>query len=107
MATHDLNILSLPDLKKLQRDIAKAIETYDHRQKATALSVLEEKAKEFGYTLADLFANVIGKSKTKKPIDAKYANPADASVTWSGRGRRPRWFLEAVAAGKTPESLEL
>lgn len=29
----------------------------------------------------------------------------DAGNSWTGRGTRPKWFLAAVAAGKTPEQL--
>ncbi len=29
----------------------------------------------------------------------------DAGNAWTGRGTRPKWFLAAVAAGKTPEQL--
>ena len=25
--------------------------------------------------------------------------------TWTGHGRRPKWYVEAIAAGKTPEQL--
>lgn len=36
---------------------------------------------------------------------AKYVGPQ--GQLWSGRGRRPHWFGEALAAGKTPADLEL
>ena len=33
----------------------------------------------------------------------KYQN--DHGQTWTGRGKRPRWFKEALQSGKTPEDL--
>lgn len=30
----------------------------------------------------------------------------DAGNTWSGHGRRPGWFLAAIASGKTPDELK-
>lgn len=41
-------------------------------------------------------------SSTAKPkAAAKYANPENPSETWSGgRGRKPRWVQEWIAAGK-------
>ena len=111
MAKADLDDLTLAELKKLQRDIARAIETFDARQKQGVLAALEEKAKEFGFALSDLFSSVVGevgkrvKGKSRSKAAPKYANPADPSVTWSGRGRRPRWFVDAVTAGKSPESM--
>lgn len=41
--------------------IARAIETFDTRQKQTVLSALEAKAMEFGYALSDLFSNAVSK----------------------------------------------
>ena len=107
MAKTNLNDLSLSELKKLQKDLARAIETFDRRQKQTVLSVLEERAKEFGFALSDLFSSVIGKSEKRAKAAPKYANLADPSVTWSGLGRRPRWFNDAIAAGKSPESMAI
>ena len=36
---------------------------------------------------------------------AKYRNPDNPALTWSGRGKRPAWVNEALAAGKTLEDL--
>ena len=35
----------------------------------------------------------------------KYRRPEDSALTWSGRGRRPQWFVEALDAGKKPQDL--
>jgi len=35
----------------------------------------------------------------------KYQNPNNAAQTWSGRGKQPAWVAEALAQGKTLESL--
>lgn len=44
------------------------------------------------------------KAATKKPPSPpKYEN--GAGKTWSGHGKRPGWFVDALAAGKTPEDL--
>ncbi len=43
--------------------------------------------------------------KTRRPAKAKYRNPADHAQTWSGRGKRPRWFNAALAAGKKEKDL--
>lgn len=45
-----------------------------------------------------------GKAKTSK-VKPKYRNPADPSQTWAGRGKRPRWFADALAAGKKEKDL--
>ena len=106
MTLIDLNTLSLKELKQLQRDLEKAIVGYEDRQKAGARAELEAKAKEMGFTLAELLPGVDSK-KTRAPAHAKYQHPKNSDLTWSGRGRKPLWFVEALAAGKTPEDLSI
>ena len=102
----NLETLSLRELKDLQAKVARAIATYEDRKKKEALAELEEKAREMGFTLAELMAIQAAKAPRKRtPTVAKYANPADPSDTWSGRGRKPNWFIHALAAGRTPEEM--
>ena len=99
----NLNTLSLKELKDLQSQVAKAIATFEDRKKKEALVELQEMARAKGFTLEELTgASVV---RRRAPATAKYANPANASDTWSGRGRKPRWFIEALASGKQPEQL--
>ena len=37
---------------------------------------------------------------------AKYRNPKDASQTWTGRGRKPNWLVEAVSQGAKLKALK-
>lgn len=99
----NLNALSLKELKELQSQVSRAIATFEDRKKKAALAELEEKARQMGFSLAEL-TGAPGVRK-RAPASAKYANPANASDTWSGRGRKPRWFIQAIAAGKSPEDL--
>lgn len=101
----DLNKLSLKELKDLQSQVAKAISGYEDRRKREALAELEEKAREMGFSLSEL-TGALGTRK-RSPSTAKYANPANAADTWSGRGRKPRWFSEALARGGKPEDMAL
>ncbi|MFC3182243.1 H-NS histone family protein [Cypionkella sinensis] len=101
----DINNLSLKELKDLQSQVAKAIANFEDRKKKEALAEIEEFARAKGFSLAEL----TGASVTRKrsPAVAKYANPDDASDTWSGRGRKPRWFAAALAAGKQPDDMAI
>lgn len=101
--TIDLNSMSLKELKDLQGQIARAIANFEDRKKKQALAELEEKAREMGFSLAELTGTTVARKRA--PASAKFANPANPSDTWSGRGRKPRWFAEALAAGKKPEDL--
>ena len=42
--------------------------------------------------------------RAKKAIVAKYKD-ASSGKTWSGRGRKPGWFVSALAEGKSLESM--
>jgi DNA-binding protein H-NS len=101
----NLNGLSLRELKDLQTQVAKAIATFEDRRKKEALSELEEKARALGFSLSELTGGAVARKRA--PATAKYANPANPSDTWSGRGRKPRWFEAALNAGKSPEDLAL
>ena len=101
----ELDSLSLKELKALQAQVARAIATYEDRRKKDALSELEEKARELGFTLAELTGTAVPRKRA--PAEAKYANPANPADTWSGRGRKPRWFEEALKAGKSANDLRV
>ena len=99
----DLDNLSLKELKDLHADIGKAINGFEDRKRREALSQLEDKARSMGFSLAELTGTKVVKKRA--PAKAKYANPANSDETWSGRGRKPRWFAAALKAGKKPESM--
>ncbi|RBP84985.1 DNA-binding protein H-NS [Rhodobacter sp. 140A] len=105
MVDFDLEALSLSELKKMQKDVAKAISTYEDRQKAEARAKVEAFARDLGYSLAELVGTETKSSRA--PAAAKYRHPVNPALTWSGRGRKPQWFVEALAAGKTAEDLTI
>ncbi len=101
----DLNTLSGDELLALKKEADKALASLESRKRAEALKAAEAAAREHGYALKDLLS---GKSAAAKSIGAaKYANPDDASQTWTGKGRQPEWFKAALAAGKSREDLEI
>jgi DNA-binding protein H-NS len=103
MAAIDLEALSLNELKQIQKDIAKAISGYENRQKADARTKVEAFARELGYSLSELLG---AETKfTRARVAPKYKHPENPALTWSGRGRQPRWFVDALASGKSPDDL--
>ncbi len=104
----DLNLdtLSLGELKQLQKDVAKAIASFEDRQKAEALGKVEAIAREMGFSLDQLLGVAVkSKGGRKSVTPAKYRSPENPSLTWSGRGRKPKWFIDAVEAGTSPDCL--
>lgn len=95
----DLGGMSLEELKTLQKDVGKAIATYEDRQRKEALAALEAKAREMGFTLSELTGGAI---KTGRSMGApKYVHPENPALTWTGRGRQPRWIKEGLESGKS------
>jgi DNA-binding protein H-NS len=105
MADFDLEALSLSELKKMQKDVTKSISTFEDRQKAEARAKVEALARDLGYTLAELVGTEMKSSRA--PAAAKYRQHENPALTWSGRGRKPQWFVEAFEAGKTASDLAI
>jgi DNA-binding protein H-NS len=58
-----------------------------------------------GFGLDEVFGRTGGRGKARGKVKPKFRNPADHTQTWSGRGKRPRWFHAALAAGKKEKDL--
>lgn len=70
MADLDLEGLSLKDLKQLQKDIVKAIASFEERSKAEARLKVEAFARELGYPLSEL-VNGSAKRRCCKTLSPK------------------------------------
>ena len=107
MVNIDLDSLSLSELKSLQRDLVKAIDRAEKRERKEALDKLETQAREMGFTLSELLAIKEGTGRKamtpKAPSEPKYRHPENPSITWTGRGRKPNWIKEGLAQGKSME----
>lgn len=101
----NLNTYSLDDLQKLIAEAESALEKRQREQRAEVVAQMRKLAASVGID----FEIVAGESKKRsaRTTAAKYRNPADPSQTWTGRGPKPKWFKEALAAGKTPEQMAI
>ena len=109
----DLKTMTRKELEKLKANVEKAIEKLAQKDKKAALAAAEKAAAAHGFSLAELAGEPaprkVGKAKTdsKKPSPPKYKNPTNADQTWTGKGRQPDWFKSAIAAGTTPDAMEI
>lgn len=101
MAKLDFEKMSIEDLKQLKSSLEHTLERRREQERADLKKKMVQMAEEAGYTIDDLFSRVKGK---KPAIAAKYRNPDNASDTWSGRGRKPRWLAARLAAGESQDS---
>lgn len=95
--------MNLNELKQLRKDIDKAIQTYEQRQKAEARKEIEEHAKKLGFKLEELVSDK--DKKAKKPVPPKYQHPENSTTTWSGRGMQPKWIKEHLENGGNLDDL--
>ena len=79
MADFDLEALSLSELKKMQKDIAKAISTFEDRQKAEARAKVEAFARDLGYSLAEFVGTET--KIARAPAPPKYRHPENTALT--------------------------
>ena len=103
-------------IEKLQKQ-ADVLKT---KEVAGVVARIKVAIEHYGLTAADL--GFSGRAtKTVKPVVKVVAKKArkkaakrttgviryrdDAGHTWTGNGKRPNWYLAAIEAGKTPESL--
>ncbi len=112
MAKIDIKALSLKELKALKTRVEKAIATHDKKQKAEALAAIKAKAKQMGYSLSELTGQAAGKTtkktrKTVKKAKVTHRDPANSANTWGGRGPRPAWLRDALAAGKSTDDFKV
>lgn len=71
---------------------------------------IDEIAAGLGVSPQEMFERVYPKPKQV----AKYADSSNAKRTWTGRGKQPKWLVDAIAGGKTldeflvvkPESID-
>ncbi len=98
----DFDNMSLKEMRDLRAKLDRAINSYEDRKRREALNAVEEAAREHGFNLADLTG---GKARRAGTVPPKYANPQDPTMTWTGRGRKPRWVQENLDQGKQLEDL--
>jgi DNA-binding protein H-NS len=105
----DLNLdnLTLDELNELSKSVNLAISSSEAKRLTAARSALEDLAREHGFTLAELVDPAPKGKRSTKALAPKFVNPNNPIETWSGRGRKPKWFLEGLAAGKKPEEFLL
>jgi DNA-binding protein H-NS len=99
----DLSKFTIPELQELAQEIESEIVTRRESAKVKVLEQMRELAGSIGMTPEELLG-AGGKGRAGKVLP-KYRHPDDASLTWSGRGKRPLWINEVLGAGKTLDDL--
>jgi DNA-binding protein H-NS len=101
----DINLdgLNLNELKSLEKRVAVTILNFEQKKRDEALTAAKQIAQEHGFKLEDLMSNSVKIPKTK--AEPKYQHPENEEFTWTGRGRKPNWFIEFIESGGSPDSI--
>ncbi len=103
------------DIKSLNHNqlnelISKAQLRQDEMRKDKVVKLREKihaMVKAEGYSIEDIFGTARKARRSGGKVAPKYRNPADPAKTWSGRGKRPHWFNDALKAGKKEKDLAI
>lgn len=104
----NLESLSPAELRALIKNAEAHMESARKSQIQDARTKIEAVLKRSGFTLGEVYSTRGGKGAkgSKAAVAPKYRNPENKAQTWSGRGKRPTWFVEALRKrGVTTESL--
>lgn len=102
----DISTLAISELKSLLEKIPAEIKRREKSEKARLRKELEEFALKNGYSLDELLGEAAEKAnKLKKPVAVKFRHPQEGDLTWTGRGRQPKWVEAFLSAGGTLEQL--
>src|ERR1044072_4141644 len=88
--------LSYVELVKLQERVEQAIAEKRAADAQATKEQLRQMAEKAGFDIRELYGK---RGSPKGTGAAKYRNPKDTSQTWTGRGRKPNWLVDAVKKG--------
>jgi DNA-binding protein H-NS len=95
MTKYDFETMSIDDLWSLHERIGSVLEVKIQDEKRRLEHWLDELGRRSVASQAD-----IRHTRPSPKGEPKFRNPNDPSITWSGRGRHPRWLNELIAAGR-------
>ena len=106
MAAINVDKMSLKELVALDGKIQNAIAEARTKERSEVKHKVTALALSYGMSISELFGGN-GRAGKSKATVAKYANPDDATDTWTGRGRNPNWLVARVNKGAKLSEFEI
>lgn len=103
----DLSKLSAQELEALSKEAAELAQKRKEDEKKALREELVEKIRAAGFTVDDIFPGSGPVKAVKTPASVKYRDPSNPENTWTGRGRKPGWLVEAEQAGRPLEDFAI
>lgn len=100
----EISNLTLPELLDLQKAIPAEIKRRQAREKNALLSEVKKMVEERGFSFEELMGK---EGKVRAAIKVKYRHPGNIDLTWTGRGRTPKWVTEWEVANGSLDGLRV
>lgn len=104
MKDSQLDKMSIKELKELRSKVDKLIQSKHDQERSGLRERFKEMAEEAGFSLADIVGIARGGKGRGGSVAAKFVHPDNPQLTWSGRGRMPKWLSEKVKSGISVET---
>lgn len=89
--------LSISELQNIAISIKKEIDKRKKNSVKECKAALQDVAKQYGFSSLDEV--LVNAPKVAKKAEIKYRNSDDPEKTWTGRGKKPNWLVNALKEG--------
>lgn len=96
----DLDSLDVDELRAITENAQQLIAQKQHQRLYDAYMQFEAIAEKSNSSIDEILK---AGEKLEKKRSIKYRNTENSDETWTGRGRKPTWLVEALAAGRDIE----
>ena len=100
----DLDNLNVDELRAITENAQQLIAKKQHQRLYDGYMQFEKIAEESNSTIEEILK--AGETLEKKR-SIKYRNTDNNEETWTGRGRKPTWLVDALAAGRNLEDFAI
>ena len=102
----DLDKFSVEELEQLSKDAAAAAKKKRENQRKELRAQLDAMVKAAGFHLHEIFPE-LNDVELKPVLTVQYRDPEKHDLTWTGQGRRPKWLVAAMEAGRELEEFKV
>ena len=107
MKDTQLDRLTTKELKELREKVEKLMSSKRDSERGALREKFKQMAEAAGFALGDIVGGTGRGGRGGRTAAAKFVNPEDPSMTWSGRGRKPNWLTAKVKAGAKEEDFRV
>jgi DNA-binding protein H-NS len=109
----DFSYMSYTELQHMQTVLADAMAQRRNRERELLMEEFVALARARGFALEDLFPSaqvplpeeVSKPPHRRQPVPVKYRHPENPELTWTGRGKTPKWITTWLEEGKEMTAL--